>query len=116
MNPKESANDALAQMFAQMQAQWGNVAKAFWFSEEEACPGCGREIDAMKHKGKDALSLNVFIYRKTGVLIGYFLCGRCAKAIFRDAKQNPGVETWRHAAIEKNLIAAYHKHMNSMDA
>ena len=115
MNNKH-ADDLLAQMFRQAKAQFGNAVKAYWFNDDDACPGCGGEIDAMKVKGEDALSLNAFIYRKTGVLIGYLLCGRCAKKIFRAAKKNPYQQISLHDVIEANLIKAYQKHLRSMDA
>jgi len=44
----------------------------------------------------------------------YFLCGNCAKRVFRDAKKNPGVQTSVHDRIEATLIAAYQKYMNSL--
>ncbi|MCP4360362.1 MAG: hypothetical protein GY796_20330 [Chloroflexi bacterium] len=116
MNSEEYANDALAQMFLMAQAQFGNAIKSFWFNDSDFCPSCGRKVDLMQVKGGEAMSLNHFIYRKKGVLIGYFLCGRCARKVFRDAKRNPGVETSLHAAVEENLIEAYYHHMNSMDA
>ncbi len=113
---EEYANAALAQMFLQAQAQFGDAVKAFWFYDDDDCPGCRREIDALKIKGRESLSLNAFIYREKGILIGYFLCSRCAKQIFRDAKQTPGKETSRHAKIETNLVKSYLTHMHSMDA
>ncbi len=116
MDVNDQINDALMGMFLQMQAQYGKVVNGVWFNEEEECPGCGRPIDALKTKKGDALSLNVFIYRERGILIGYFLCSRCAKEIFKAAKRNPGVQIARHDTIEANLTNAYLKHMNSMDA
>jgi len=112
----EQANDLLTQMFRQAKAQFGNAVKSYWFNGNDACPGCGREVDAVRVKGKDALSLNAFIYRERGVLIGYLLCGRCAKKIFRAAKRNPYTQTPLHADIEANLVKAYQKHLRSMDA
>ena len=108
----ESLNAALAQMFAQAQMQFGKAIKAYRFHDDETCPGCGRRVDFMKVKGKNALSLNAFIYRERGVLIGYLLCGRCAKQVFRDNKRNPGQETSLHDTIEQNLIKAYLRTLN----
>ena len=116
MNTDEYAEDILGQMFLQARAQFGSAVKSFWFYGGDSCPGCRRKVDFMKVKGKDALSVNGFMYRKRGVLIGYILCGRCAKAIFRDAKRNPGQETARHMVIELSLINGYHKYMNSLDS
>lgn len=106
----------LTQMFLQARSQFGNAIKSFWFHDKDACPGCSRNIDLMKVKGKDAMSLNAYIYRERGVLIGYFLCSRCAQKVFQGAKRNPGQQTSRHATIEINLAKAYRNHMNSMDA
>ena len=112
----EYANDLLAKMFRQAKAQFGNAIKSYWFNDSDACPGCGREIDALKIEGQEALSLNAFIYRERGVLIGYFLCSRCAEKIFQDAKQSPFLQTSLHTAIETNLIKAYQKYLCSLDA
>ncbi len=112
----EYADKLLGQMFQQAKAQFGSAVKAFWFYDGDPCPGCGSEIDAMEFKGKEALSLNAFIYRERGILIGYFLCGRCAGKIFRDAEQNPYQQTSLHTIIKMNLVEAYQQHIRSMDA
>lgn len=112
MNVDESLNAALAQLFAQAQMQFGNAIKTYRFHDEEKCPGCGRKVDYMKVKGENALSLNAFIYRERGVLIGYLLCSRCAKQVFRDNKRNPGQETALHDKIEQNLVQAYLRTLN----
>ena len=107
----------LSMMFKQAKAQFGDAVKSFWFYDGDLCPGCmARPIDAMKIKGKDALSINVFIYRQHGVLIGYFLCQTCATYIFDEARKHPYKQTTLHANIEQNLIAAYHNHWASLDA
>jgi len=116
MQTNEPVDNALAFMFLQTQKQFGKAIKSYWFHEDTNCPCCGRIIDSWQHKGKESLSLNAYIYRKRGVLIGYFLCGRCAQQIHQDAKRNPGIQTAKHTAIEMNLDKAYEKHMNSMDA
>lgn len=116
-NEKIYAHEALKKLFKQAKAQFGNDAKGFWFYEDELCPGCLQvPIDAMKFKGEDALSLNAFIYRERGILVGYFLCGLCATYIFEQAERRPGVQTPLHKKIEQNLIAAYHKHLSSLNA
>lgn len=112
----EYADELLAQMFRQAKAQFGRAVKSYWFNGDEACPGCGGQVDAVRLKGKDSLSLNAFIYRERGVLIGYLLCGRCAKKIFRAAKKNPYQQIPLHDTIEANLVQAYKKHLRSMDA
>ena len=104
---KENMNDTLAQLFLQARAQFGNAVKGYWFYDPDPCPGCSRVVGAVKFKGEDALSLNAFIYRERGILIGYFLCGHCAKQIFRAAKATPGKQTPLHATIETNLVKAY---------
>ena len=113
---EEYLNDVLAQLFRQAQAQFGKAVKYYWFHDGDGCPGCGGEIDAVKVKGKDAMSLNAFIYRERGVLIGYLLCSQCAKKIFRDTERNPRQQTALHADIEANLIKAYQNHFHSLDA
>ncbi len=115
MNTDDYVENALITMFLQAQKQFGNAIKSYWFNDGDACPCCRRpKIDAVKLKGGEGLSLNAFIYRPRGVLIGYFLCGRCATRIHRDAKQHPGQQTALHTAIEHNLSTAYKSHMNSM--
>jgi len=106
----------VAELFARAQAQFGNAVKGYWFYDGDPCPGCGSAVSPMKHKGKNALSLNAFIYRPRGVLIGYLLCGRCARYIFRAAQKTPYTQTSLHAEIERNLSAAYQQHLASLDA
>ena len=112
MDISESLNTAIAQFFAQAEIQFGKAIKTYRFHDEERCPGCGRLIDLMKYKGANAMSINGFMYRPRGVLIGYLLCGRCAKQIFREAKKNPGVETDLHATVEQTLTQAYLRTLN----
>ncbi|HEY85722.1 MAG TPA: hypothetical protein G4N96_11505 [Chloroflexi bacterium] len=116
MNTEEYANEILAKLYSQARAQFGSVIKSYWFNDGDPCPGCGGKVDAMKVKGEDALSISAFIYRERGVLIGYILCSRCTKRVFKAAKRNPGKQTSLHTAIEMNLVKAYKKHMASMDA
>ena len=115
---KATADKLLEAMFKQGKAQFGDAVKAFWFYEGEFCPGCSvRPIDLMKIKGKEAVAINGFMYRARGVLIGYFLCATCAEYIFSELRKNPFIhETPLHADIERNLIAGYHKHLNSLNA
>jgi hypothetical protein len=109
---EERLNAALAKLFAQAQMQFGKAIKTYRFHDEETCPGCGRKVDLMQVKGENALSLNAFIYRERGVLIGYLLCSRCAKQVFRDNKRHPGQETSLHSTIEQNLVKAYLRSLN----
>jgi hypothetical protein len=114
---RSAATDKLLhKLYTQAKAQFGSAVKSFWFYDGDLCPACNqREIDLMKIKGKEALSLNAFIYRENGTLIGYFLCAACAKQVFKDARKNPYTETAVHVAIEQNLIAAYHLHLKKME-
>ena len=116
MQPNDPIDDALAQMFLQMHAHFGDAIKSYWFNDSGICPGCGRQVGVVKHKGKDAVSLNAFIYREVGVLIGYFLCQRCMKEVFRTAKRTPGQQGPRHDAIEANLMAAYQQYVSALDS
>lgn len=116
-NSKTAAEQMLGLMFKQAKTQFGNAVKSFWFYEGDLCPGClARPIGVVKIKGRDGLPINAFMYRPRGVLIGYFLCGTCADFIFREAEKNPFKQTPLHADIERNLIAAYHRHLSSLDA
>ncbi len=110
------ADKLLEMMIAQGQAQFGDAMKGFWFHGSERCPACGGEIDEMEVKGERALSLNGFMYRKRGILIGYFLCGKCAGEIFAASQRAPMQQTPLHEIIEMNLGAAYEHYLNSMDA
>jgi hypothetical protein len=114
---KTAADELLNTLFRQAKAQFGDAVKSFWFYEGDLCPGCmARPIGKIKFKGKDALAINAFIYRPRGVLIGYFLCETCASFIFKEAQKNPYKQTPLHGDIERNLAAAYHKHLASLDA
>jgi hypothetical protein len=99
------------QLFNQAKIQFGSAIKSRWFYDGDGCPGCGHAIKGMKWKGKNALSLNAFIFREHGVLIAYLLCGKCARYIFRQADASPINETPLHTEIEKNLKKAFVKHL-----
>lgn len=102
----------LEQLYYQARLQFGDAIKGYWFYKPDPCPGCRRGIDAMRYKGKDALSLNAFIYRERGVLIGYFLCGECAAKIHEATATNPGKQIPLHTVIERNLVQAYRRHLH----
>ena len=114
MSADEYINAAMTQMFMQAHAAFGNAVKSFWFNDSNICPGCGRATGVVKYQGQDALSLNAFIHRKPGVLIGYFLCTRCMDKVMRAGKQKPPREIALHDTIEANLIAAYQQHMSTL--
>ena len=105
--PKNEAAEMLEQLYQMARMQFGPVIKSRWLYDADGCPGCGREIDAVKIKKKKALSLNAFIFREHGVLIAYMLCGKCATFIMQSSKTNPNVPTSLHPEIEKNLKAGY---------
>jgi hypothetical protein len=110
MTEKE-IHSLLDQIFRQAEMQFGSAVKSRWFHDGDGCPGCGSEISTMKFKKKNALSLNAFIYREHGVLIGYLLCGKCANHIMKESQKDPLTPTILHAEIEKNLKAAFLKHL-----
>lgn len=112
------ARRVLKDLLKQAGTRFGEELKGFWFYDGELCPGCSQPADfgAMEYKGQNATSLNAFAYRERGILIGYFLCRFCAAYIFEQNDRRPGADTPLHKTIEKNLIAAYHKHLQSLDA
>lgn len=116
LTPEESVENALAELFRMSKARFGRAVKGYWLYTEETRPGCGREIDLIKIKGKEAISLNAFIHRKPGILIGYLLCKRYTRQIFQAAEKNPYQQIPLHSTIEKNLIAAYDRYRNSLPA
>jgi hypothetical protein len=114
---KSAADEILSLMPAQGKRQWGNAVKSFWFYDSDLCPGrMAPPVGTMKIKGEQGLPINAFIHRPRGVLIGYFLCGKCAGFIHSEAAKNPFKQTPLHADIEKNLIDAYNRHLMSLDA
>jgi hypothetical protein len=116
-DPSAAADEILKKLYLQARAQFGDAIQYHWFYDGDLCPACaGRSIDVLKYEGQDALSVNAFIYRARGVLIGYFLCAACARQIFQSAKVNPYHQTPLHAEIERNLIAAYHNHLKHLNA
>ena len=104
--------DMLDLLFSQSQMQFGSAIKSRWFYDGEGCPGCGRKIDAMKFKGKRAMSLNAFIFRDHWVLIAYLLCGKCGRRVLQESEKDPFAKTTPlHSEIEKNLKQAFVKHL-----
>ena len=74
-NKDKEITDLLELIFRQAQMQFGDAVKSRWLHDGDGCPGCGKEIKAMKFKGKNALSLNAFIFREHGVSIPSQGCG-----------------------------------------
>jgi hypothetical protein len=114
MGEQDFAAAVLDTLISFGKAQFGDAVKAYWVYDGDLCPCClKRKIDTMKYKGKEALSVNGFMYRERGVLIGYLLCGLCAGDIFQTSWK---WKTQIHENIEKNLISAYLQHLASLDA
>jgi len=113
----EKVDELMRAFFAQAKAQFGPVVKTYWFYEGNLCPGGAQSTNGvMKFKGKEALSLNAYIYRERGVLIGYLLCKNCAKAIHTAAQKNPYRQIPLHSLIEQFLSAAYLHHTRKLDS
>lgn len=110
MSNKE-VSELLDQLFNTAKMQFGTAIDARWFYPDTNCPGCGGKVKKMKFKGQDSLSLNAFIYREHKVLIGYLLCGKCARYIIKESETNPFGQLPIHAEIEKNLKQAYIKQL-----
>jgi hypothetical protein len=98
--------EMLEMIFRQAQMQFGSAVKSRRLHDGDGCPGCGAAINVMKYKKKNCLSLNAYIYREHGVLIAYLLCSKCANQVIKATKDLP-----LHAEIEKNLKAAFIKHL-----
>ncbi len=110
-------DELMGAFFAQARAQFGPAVKTYWFYAGDFCPGCSRPTDGMmKFKGKNALSLNAYIYRERGVLIGYLLCKTCARTIHTAAQTNPYRQIPLHTQIEQFLAAAYLHHIRKEQA
>ena len=90
-------------IFNNAKVQFGSAVKSRWFHDEDPCPGCGKKVGATKWKGEDALSLNAFIYREHSVLIGYLLCGKCAKKVIKATDD----KTPLHLKIEETLKRSF---------
>jgi hypothetical protein len=116
MNTNQTLEDLMAEVFSHARMQLGNAIQGHWFHDSQRCPGCRRPVDAGQDGGTQTLSLNAFIYRERGVLIGYLLCTRCAHRIMRSAQKRPGVQIPLHSRIEQTLIQAYQQHVSGMDA
>ncbi|MBI5035398.1 MAG: hypothetical protein HZB51_33140 [Chloroflexi bacterium] len=113
MEPPNPIQAAMEKMLTVCQAQYGNAIKTYWFYAEEICPCCTkRQTLLFKHKNENAVSLNAFMYRERGVLIGYTLCGLCISELLKTSKKR---QTLMHENIEMNLIAAYQKHMSHLN-
>lgn len=101
-----------------MQALFANQVKGFWFYDSDLCPGClqSLEKDAMDFTEDDTISLVSYVYRERGVLIGYILCRSCMTRLGEQKRLHPEEEAPLQKTILENLIAAYHKHLQSLNA
>ena len=106
----------MAGLLAQARKQFGDAIKGFWFLRRRSLSRLRLSDRCHAIQGPKALSLNTFIYRPRGMLIGYFLCNLCAQQIFKAAERNPGVQIPLHGMIERNLITAYQRYLASQDA
>lgn len=111
MSKNDEIGEVLEMLYRQAKMRFGTAIKSRWFYDRDGCPGCGKAISTMKYKKQKAVSLNTFIFRDHGVLIAYLLCGKCAGYIFRQSEKNPNEQTPVHDEIERNLKAAFVKHL-----
>ena len=111
-----TAEGVLKLMYEQGKAQFGSAMKGFWVYGGDLCPACMQQsAGEVNFKGEKALSINGFMYRERGILIGYFLCEICSLFIHENAQKHPHQETPLHTKIEKNLKEAYQRHLASLN-
>jgi len=111
-----TAEDVLKMMYAQGKAQFGEVMKGFWLYDGDLCPACLRNsAGEVNFQGEKALSINGFMYRERGILIGYFLCEICTLFIHEHAQKHPYQETPLHSKIETNLKESYQRYLSSLN-
>jgi hypothetical protein len=115
-NTSSAAEDVLKMMYLQGKAQFGDAVKGFWLYDGDLCPACQHnQSGVVNFKGKEALSINGFMYRERGILIGYFLCEICTLFVHEQAQKHPYQETPLHAKIEANLKDAYHRYLSTLN-
>ena len=110
----KSKEDFVTGVMNTLKSHYGDAAKSYWVCADDICPGCQvNKIDEFVFKGERTVSINGFMYRAKGVLIGYFLCGECANTIHAHSvyKKLP-----LHKSIEDYLIEAYQLHLSQLDA
>lgn len=111
-----TAEGVLKLMYEQGKAQFGNAMKGFWLYADDLCPAClQNSAGEVNFKGEKSLSINGFMYRERGILIGYFLCEICSLFIHEHAQKHPYQETPLHTKIETNLKEAYQRHLSSLN-
>ena len=104
--PNNEIKEMMDMILTQAKMRFGAAIKGNWVYDGDDCPGCRKKVSAVKYKGKDAMSLNSFIYRDHGVLIIYLLCGKCGNKVIRATTDTP-----LHAEIEKTLKQAFIKQL-----
>lgn len=117
---KEQSKNLADTYLQMMKAQFGDAVKSFWFYEGDRCPCCGKlnPIEEMTERER-TVSLNGFMYRARGVLIGYILCMNCANDVMAACQEKTAQLTGTtslHQKIEQNLILAYQRYMSSLNA
>jgi len=85
----------------QSKIQFGDAVESTWIYDRKNCPGCGKGASYKSRPGK-ALSINAFLYRPQGVLIGYILCKKCGVKVRRTTRK-----ALLHTTIEHTLSNAY---------
>ena len=110
------AEEILTMLFEDARLHFGDAIRGHWFYGHPGCPGCGSDVDAFERDGESLLSINAFIHRKAGVLIGYFLCRLCYETVQTAVRKNPFRRSKVHAAIETSLVSAYDAYLQSLDA
>jgi hypothetical protein len=111
-----TAEGVLKLMYEQGKAQFGSAMKGFWLYDDDLCPACLKNsAGEVNFQGEKALSINGFMYRERGILIGYFLCEICTLFIHEHAQKHPYQETPLHTKIETNLKEAYQRHLSSLN-
>jgi len=91
----------LDQVYAQSKIQFGEAVESSWLYAKKNCPGCGKGVSHKSRPGK-TLSINAFLYRPQGVLIGYILCKKCGTKVCRTTRK-----ALLHTTIEHSLSNAY---------
>lgn len=110
------AEEILSNLFRDARMHFGNAIRSHWFYDRDDCPGCGSEVDALEKDGERLVSINAYIHRERGVLIGYFLCSRCLKDIQAMQQRGPLGRSPLHENIEATIVAAYRDYIGSLDA
>ena len=100
---KTVTDEMLGKLYAQAKTQFGDAIQSYWFYSGDRCPACSqRSVGVIKFNDKNALSMNAFIYRARGVLIGYLLCETCADESFKMRRKT--LTRKRHCTLQSSGI------------